>query len=61
MHFQIYSAADGYRWYLRMANAEIVADSGEAYTRKRDALRAVMKLRDQMLALDDIPVIERLK
>lgn len=60
MHFQIYSSPNGYRWRLRTANNEIVAQ-GEAYTRKRDALRAVTKLRDQFLGLEDIPVIERLK
>ena len=35
--FVVYKAADGYRWRLVAANGRIVADSGEAYTRKFDA------------------------
>lgn len=61
MHFQLFRDTAGeYRYHLRTANNEIIAAS-EGYTRKRDCLRAVTKLRDQMLELTDIPVIERLK
>ncbi|MGE0363021.1 MAG: hypothetical protein AB7R67_20070 [Vicinamibacterales bacterium] len=34
----IYESRDGFRWRAR--RGRIVADSGEAYTRRRDATRA---------------------
>lgn len=37
--FVIYKAKDGWRWSLRAANGRTVA-SGEAHTRRRDAVRA---------------------
>ena len=41
--FDIYPGFSGqWRWRLRAANGRIVADSGESYTRLRDAERAVM-------------------
>lgn len=62
MHIQIYRDTAGeWRWHLRAANNETVADSSESYTRKRDALRALNKIIDQMTQLCEIPVIERLK
>lgn len=33
--------AGGWRWRLLAANNRIIADSGESYTRKEDAERAV--------------------
>ncbi len=39
--FVVYEAADGYRWRLLAANNRLIAESGEAYTRERDAWRAV--------------------
>jgi len=41
--FRIYRARDGWRWRAVRANGRIVADSGEAYTRKADARRAVWR------------------
>lgn len=41
MCFEVYEGLDGWRWRLRAANGEIVADSAEAYTRKSKAHRAV--------------------
>ena len=38
--FQIYKAKDGWRWRLLAANGRTLA-SGEAFTRKADAERAV--------------------
>jgi uncharacterized protein YegP (UPF0339 family) len=39
--YEVYcSASGGWRWRLKSANGEIVA-SGEAYTRRQDALRGV--------------------
>lgn len=62
MHFQIYRGDDGqYYWRLRAANNETVADGSEGYVSKRNVMRAVSKLANQMLNLQDIPVIERLK
>lgn len=39
--FEAYRAKDGWRWRLLARNNRIIADSGEAYTRKRDVLRAI--------------------
>lgn len=39
--FTVYEARDGYRWRLLAANNRLIAESGEAYTRERDAWRAV--------------------
>jgi uncharacterized protein YegP (UPF0339 family) len=44
-HFTVYEAADGFRWRLVAANGEKVA-SGEAYTRREDAERAVETIRE---------------
>ena len=41
--FEVYPAADGWRWRLRAANVRIVA-TGEAHTRKADAIRAAAAL-----------------
>lgn len=35
-----YKAADGWRWRLTARNGRIVADSGEAYSRRDGAERA---------------------
>lgn len=38
---QVYrDVAGGYRWRLVATNRKVLADSGEAYTRRRDAARA---------------------
>lgn len=37
----IYHARDGWRWRIRARNRRIIAESGEAYTRRRDASRAL--------------------
>ena len=37
--FQVYKAADGWRWRLLAGNNKVIA-SGEAHTRERDARRA---------------------
>ena len=38
--YEVYQAADGWRWRLKSANGEIVA-SGEGYVRKAGALAGV--------------------
>lgn len=44
--FHVYQDAAGqYRWRLKAANGRTIADSGEAYTRQRDCLRAVEMVR----------------
>lgn len=42
--FEVYEAKDGWRVRLRAANGRIIA-TGEAYTRERDAWRAVDTIR----------------
>ena len=40
--FSVYKDREGnFRWRLRAANGLTIADSGEGYTRERDAKRAV--------------------
>ncbi|MGB9100534.1 MAG: DUF1508 domain-containing protein [Stenotrophomonas indicatrix] len=41
--FEVYKARDGWRWRLKAANGLIVA-TGEAHTRKADAIRAAAAL-----------------
>ena len=41
--FRIYRSRDGWRWRAVRANGRIMADSGEAYTRKVGARRAVWR------------------
>lgn len=37
--FEVYAAADGWRWRLKAANGRIIA-TGESHPRKADAIRA---------------------
>ncbi len=42
MKFQVYKDKSGeYRWRLVAANGRTVADSGESYTRRDNAIRAI--------------------
>ncbi len=43
MKVRFRKAKDGWRWRVQAANGRIVAESGEAYTRKRDAERGYEK------------------
>lgn len=43
--FVPYRAADGWRWRLLAANNRLIAESGEAYSRKRDCERAIKAVR----------------
>lgn len=43
--FEIYESDDGWRWRLVASNGNIVADSGEAYSSKGNAKRAVRSLK----------------
>jgi uncharacterized protein YegP (UPF0339 family) len=42
--FVVYRADDGWRWRARARNGRILADSGEAYTRRYDAALALERL-----------------
>jgi len=46
MKLFVYRARDGWRWHLRARNGRIVAESGEAYTRKSDCITAALRLAD---------------
>lgn len=48
----IYQARDGWRWRLRAANGRIVAESGEAYTRKAGAIKAANRLIGAVITLE---------
>lgn len=39
-----YQSKDGWRWRLKARNGRIVADSGEAYASRPNALRAARRL-----------------
>ena len=41
MSFRVWKARDGWRWQIRAKNGRITAESGEAYTRKHDCIRAI--------------------
>ncbi len=42
LELHIYQAKDGWRWRAEAANGKIVAESGEAYTRRDDAVKAAI-------------------
>jgi uncharacterized protein YegP (UPF0339 family) len=44
MKAEVYKAKDGWRWRLRARNNRIVAESGEAYTRERDCVKAFNRM-----------------
>ena len=44
LRIRVYRAKDGWRWRMTAGNSRIVADGGEAYTRRGDAARAVDRL-----------------
>lgn len=46
--FTVYQSRDGYRWRLIASNNRLIAESGEAYTRERDAWRAIKAVKRAM-------------
>jgi uncharacterized protein YegP (UPF0339 family) len=51
--FEVYKdATEEWRWRLVHKNGNILADSGESYTRSNDARRAAARLRDELDALE---------
>jgi uncharacterized protein YegP (UPF0339 family) len=43
---RVYQSADGWRWRMVAPNGRVIADSGEAYSRRGNALRAATKFLD---------------
>lgn len=44
--FEVYKAKDGWRWALKAKNGRIIADGGEAFTRKETALASVKLIQE---------------
>lgn len=57
-HLEVYPARDGWRWRLVAANGRIVA-TGEAHTRKRDAVRACQRIADLADQAGNVPLVVR--
>jgi uncharacterized protein YegP (UPF0339 family) len=41
-YIRLYMARDGYRWSLHASNGKIIAESGESYVHKDDALHIIV-------------------
>lgn len=51
---RIFHAADGWRWQVLARNNRLVAESGEAYTRRRDCVKAYERVMvDAPLTVDE--------
>ena len=60
MKFQVYPDKRGlWRWRLVARNKKIVADSGEGYARKANAIRALQRvlIGTTLMGLDDYEVV----
>ena len=56
MKFEVYKDKAGeYRWRLLSSNGRIAADSGEGYTRREDAHRAIATL---LLGINDVVIVD---
>ena len=56
MKFEVYrDKAGAYRWRLLSSNGRIAADSGEGYTRREDAHRAIATL---LLGINDVVIVD---
>jgi uncharacterized protein YegP (UPF0339 family) len=42
----VYQSRDGWRWRVRGNNNRILADGAESYTRRRDAVKAALRVSD---------------
>lgn len=60
---RVYLAADGWRWRLIAMNGKTVADSAEAYARKRNAEKAAASLAAAVIRLDvdETPAAKRVR
>ena len=54
----VYQAADGWRWRLKAANGRTVADGGEAYRSRANAIRAARRLQTAVIVVDPVPGVE---
>jgi uncharacterized protein YegP (UPF0339 family) len=54
----IYQSSDGWRWRLKAANGRIVADGGEAYKSRANAIRAARRLQTALIVVDPVPGVE---
>lgn len=50
----VYTAKDGFRWRCVAANGNVVADGGQAYSRKSSAKRAAKRF---VAALADVVIV----
>lgn len=50
MKFELYKSKNGWRFRLRARNGRIVANSGESYRRRVDAMKAVTLVMETTLA-----------
>ncbi len=56
MKFEVYKDKAGeYRWRLLASNGQLTADSGEGYTRRKDAHRAIAAL---LTAINDTVIVD---
>ena len=56
MKFEVYRDKAGeYRWRLLASNGKLIADSGEGYTRREDAHRAIAAM---LLAINDVVIVD---
>lgn len=60
---RVYLARDGWRWRLTAKNGRTVADSAEAYARKRNAVDAAEALLNAIMVLeiDETPATQRVR
>ena len=56
MRFEVYRDKAGeYRWRLLSSNGQLTADSGEGYTRREDAHRAIASL---LKSINDVVIVD---
>lgn len=56
MKFEVYKDKAGeYRWRLLAANGQLTADSGEDYTRREHAHRAIAAL---LASINDVVIVD---
>ena len=57
--FEIYrDNSDKYRWRLRADNGNIVADSGQGYSRRADCENGIEHVKDQAAGADIVDQVE---
>lgn len=53
LKFEIYKGKDGFRWRLKASNGKILADSAEAYSRKKRLIAALNRITNSDYKLID--------